>query len=35
MYNVKPSNFVHIFVYISDFKLAAKTEIKKTWKGYV
>ena len=29
MYNVKPSNFVYSFVYISDFKLAAKTKIKK------
>ena len=35
MYDVKPSNFVYSFVYISDFKLAAKRKIKKNWKGYV
>ena len=33
--DVKHSNFVYSFVYISDFKLAAKTKIKKKLKGYV
>ena len=35
MYNVIPSNFVYKFVNISDFKLAAKTKIKKNWKVYI